>query len=286
MRHHAGRGAGGLRLARRHHPAVPRDDRREGPPPGAHPQRPGPGPAQALRFGFERAAAPGRRGDHGRRQRRPHPDRAARAAGRAGRGRGRRLPLHPRRPAGRRPVPQGPDVAAGRAHALLVRPGRHPRRHQLVQGLRCRVRPPGRHRVRGRLRDGHRAGRQGPPPPASRWPSCPPSGSTGAWDRRTSSSRPGSRTISVGTATRSAGGSREHRSGQRVVRLHRRLRRPAAAGRRPHRHRHRQPLEVRRGGPVLRRPPELPAGRGRRLRHRPDDRPAQPTATTSSPAPR
>ena len=36
---------------------------------------------------------------------------------------------------------------AGGPLALLVRPGRHPRRHQLLQGLRPRLRPPGRHRA-------------------------------------------------------------------------------------------------------------------------------------------
>ncbi len=40
-----------------------------------------------------------------------------------------------------------PDVALRPGSSLLlVRPGRHPRRDQLVQGLRCRLRPRGRHR--------------------------------------------------------------------------------------------------------------------------------------------
>ena len=59
----------------------------------------------------------------------------------------------PGRPAGRRARSSSAPVPAGRAVALLVRPGRHPRRHQLVQGLRPRLRPGGRHRVRRRLRD-------------------------------------------------------------------------------------------------------------------------------------
>ena len=61
--------------------------------------------------------------------------------------------------------------AAGRS-LRLVRPRRHPGRDQLVQGLLHRVRPRGRHRLPRRLRDRHRAGRQGPPaaPPGRRDP--------------------------------------------------------------------------------------------------------------------
>ena len=62
---------------------------------------------------------------------------------------------------------------------------------------------------------------------------------------------------------------------QRFVRLHRRLRRRGAARPRAHGRRHRQPLEVRPGRQVLRRPPRLPPRRGRRPRRRADDRAAR-----------
>ncbi len=49
---------------------------------------------------------------------------------------------------------------AGRSLAA-VRADRHPGRDELVQGLLDRLRPHGRHRLPGRLRDRHRADRQG-----------------------------------------------------------------------------------------------------------------------------
>ena len=57
----------------------------------------------------------------------------------------------------------------------------------------------GRHRVRRRLRDRHRAGGQGPSGPAARWPSCPPSGSSATRACPTSSSHPGSRATCAGS---------------------------------------------------------------------------------------
>ena len=44
-------------------------------------------------------------------------------------------------------------VALGGAQPAHLRPGRHPRRHQQLQGVRHRLRPGGRHRVADRLRD-------------------------------------------------------------------------------------------------------------------------------------
>src|SRR6185437_6484698 len=46
--------------------------------------------------------------------------------------------------------------------AAHLRAHRHPRRHELVQGLLDRVRAPGGHREPGRFRDRHRADREGP----------------------------------------------------------------------------------------------------------------------------
>ena len=94
------------------------------------------GPANAIRFGIDHAQRAGRRRHHGRRQRRPAQIDDARPAGRARRGGRRGVPLHARRPAGRRPAAEG-DCCRGwpGCSLLLVRPGRHPRRDQLVQGL-------------------------------------------------------------------------------------------------------------------------------------------------------
>ena len=69
--------------------------------------------------------------------------------------------VHARRPAGRRPAAQGRAVPPGRPVAADVRPRRHQGRHELVQGLLHRLRPAGRHRVRRRVRDRDRADRQG-----------------------------------------------------------------------------------------------------------------------------
>ena len=76
----------------------------------------------------------------------------------------------------------------------------------------------------------------------------------------------------------------EHDRRQRLRRLHRRLSRAGASRPRPRGRRDRQPLQVRPGHAHLRRPPQLPARRGRLPRRRPDDRAAHRTATTSSPA--
>ncbi len=95
----------------------------------------GPGPANAIRFGIDTAEAAGRRGDHGRRLRRPAPDRRPGPAGRPRRGGGRGVAVHARRPAGRRPAVQARAVALGRPHPALVRPGRHPRRDEQLQGV-------------------------------------------------------------------------------------------------------------------------------------------------------
>ena len=59
------------------------------------------------------------------------------------------------------PAAQAAAVALRRPVAATVRPGRHPRRDQLLQGVLDRVRPRGRHRVARRLRDRHRADREG-----------------------------------------------------------------------------------------------------------------------------
>ena len=59
-------------------------------------------------------------------------------------------------------------LAVGGSHAVLVRAGRHPRRHELVQGVRPGLRAGGRHGVDHRLHACHRARGQGPAPPAAR----------------------------------------------------------------------------------------------------------------------
>ena len=51
-----------------------------------------------------------------------------------------------RRPAGRRPAGQGRCCPRPPGARSTARPGRHPRRHQLLQGLLDRLRPRGRHR--------------------------------------------------------------------------------------------------------------------------------------------
>jgi hypothetical protein len=76
-------------------------------------------------------------------------------------------------------------------------PGGHPRRHQLVQGLRHPVRP---FRSGSRATAASRSASSWWPRPAgcaSRWPSCRPSGSTARSASPTSSSRPGCRATSL-----------------------------------------------------------------------------------------
>ena len=107
------------------------------------------------------AAAPGRRRHDGRRLRRPAPDRRAHPAGRARRRRRGRVALHAGRPAGRRPAVQAVPLARRGPHAVLVRPGRHPRRDELVQGLLPRLRRRVGIESQRRLRDRPRAHREG-----------------------------------------------------------------------------------------------------------------------------
>ena len=237
----------------------------------------------------------GARRDHGRRMRRCHADRHAHPSGRAGRGRGRRVPLHARRATGGRTGVQELPLADGRQHAVLVRPGRHARRHQLVQGLLGRLRARRRSPERSRVsRSGSswwpkRAGR------ACRSPRSPRSGSTARSARRTSNCVPGCPATYAGTSLRSArsspssrssprrpssrtapraGGTSRHAQGpdHRFVRLHRRLRRRGAAEPRVRGGRCRQLLQVRAGLEELRLSRPLHARRGRRARCRPDDR--------------
>ena len=86
----------------------------------------GRGPANAIRFGIDAARGAGRGRDDGRRLRRPAPDRRPGPAGRPGRGGRRRVPLHARRPAGRRAAVQADAVALGRAQRCTASPGSAP----------------------------------------------------------------------------------------------------------------------------------------------------------------
>ena len=169
--HAAVRGAGRRRLRRRHHASrslekYARDDPADRARASSTTYGRGPGPRDPLRHRPRDGTGGGRH--DGRRLRRPTADRRPGPARRARR-RGRRgLAVHARRAAGRRAVLKCDAVAGAGPLALLVRAGRHPRRDQLVQGLRPGVR---RSRsastVRRRLRDRHRADRQGPAPPAA-----------------------------------------------------------------------------------------------------------------------
>ena len=168
----------------------------------------------------------------------------------------------------------------GRPLAALVRPGRHPRRHQLVQGLLDRdfVREVGID-SRRRLRDRHRADRQGAPAAAAgrRDPhdlAGPQRTGTSNFKLRAVDPEylrwyrfafgPPARPLDAASAaSRHAERPREQRPmsegpRHRLGRLHRRLRRRGAARPRPRGRRHRQLLQVRPGREVLRRPPELP----------------------------
>ena len=165
------------------------------------------------------------------------------------------------------PVVEEPAVAAGRAVAVLVRPRRHPRRHQLVQGVL------GRASCATSTSTPTPASRSAsswwprPAASAARSPRSPRSGSNAARARRTSRSlsgcpaylkwyrfafgpelsldavRAAKGTASVTDAlSPTSAGAR-----QRIVRVHRRLRRRGAARPRLHGGRRRQPLEVRPG---------------------------------------
>ena len=140
--HAAVRGPRRLRLARRHDRGRTSRSTRETDPrlvPTLNTY--GRGPARALRYGIEHATrrvvvvtmADGCDD--------PTQIDAARAARRARRGRrrGESRYMHGGQQVGG-PVPEVAVLAAGRALAVLVRPGRHPRRDQLVQGLRPAVR--------------------------------------------------------------------------------------------------------------------------------------------------
>ena len=92
----------------------------------------GRGPANAIRFGIDVGGRAGRGRDDGRRLRRPPADRRPGPAGRPRRRGRRRLPLHARRPAGRRAGAEGPDVEDRGPVAPAPRAHRDQGRHQLV----------------------------------------------------------------------------------------------------------------------------------------------------------
>ena len=165
---------------------------------------------------------------------------------------------------------------------------RDARRDQLVQGVFGRVRARRRHRLRHRLRDRHRAGREGAPAShAGRGdpddlartgprhvqlqggevdPALPQVVPVRVRSQAAARRSPRGRKGTVHDPARRAEGPR-----QRIVGIHRRL--PGRGSPRPrlHRRRHRQPLQVRPGREVVRRPPALHAGRGRLPRRRPHD---------------
>ena len=238
----------------------------------------GPGQRDPLRHRPRHGA--GRRRHDGRRLRRPAPDRRAGPAGRARRGRRRRLAATCR--GGQQvggPLLKRIAVPAGRAARCTGSPGSAP------------ATPPTRSRpttasscsevgieVRRRLRDRHRARRQGARGCGGRSPRSRRSGSTarsassnfklGKWLPRylhwyryafgpqldVRAAAPPRRTESIDAHVSDAEG-----PGHRLGRLHRRLPRRGAARPRPRGRRHRQLLEVRPGREVLRRPPGLPA---------------------------
>ncbi len=229
----------------------------------------------ALRYGIDHAEADDRRGHDGRRQRRPPAGRGPGPPGRAGRRGRRRVALRQGRPAGRRPVAEADHVPRRRALPLLVRPGRHPRRDQLVQGLRPRLRAA---RWASSPTPASSSGSRWWPRPggtACRWPSCRRSGSTARsapsnfqvwswlprylrWYRYAFGPRLSMKVL--------VSGSSGFIGGYVVQEL---------LVARPRGGRHRRPLQVRQGRQVLRRRPRLPAGRGRRPRRRADDRAAR-----------
>ena len=146
---------------------------------GAQHVRARPGQRDPLRH--RRRPGAGRRGDHGRRLGRPAPDRRSGPAGRARRGGRGGVPVHARRPAGRRAAAQGLPVPAAPGGSLhTVRPGRHPGRDQQLQGVLDRLRPRGRHRQPDRVRDRARADREGDAGCGGRSPRSRRSGSTGS----------------------------------------------------------------------------------------------------------
>ena len=167
----------------------------------------GRGPANAIRYGIDHARRRRGRGDDGRRQRRPAADRRARASSSSGASSS--LPPRATCPAASRSAArsQEPAVAARRAaRCYLFGPGRDARRHELVQGvLDATSSRDGRHRVRHRVRDRHRAGREGTAAAPARSPRSRRSGSSGRRACPTSRWWRGSRATCAGTASRSAG---------------------------------------------------------------------------------
>ena len=166
--------------------------------------------------------------------------------------------------------------------AGAVRPGRHPRRDEQLQGLQHRLRPRGRHRQPDRLRD--RSGTDGQGPPAAAPGRRDPDGLARSHDRqvqlrhgrlraalpvvvllrlraeadaRAAAERSGQRVVANRQlrqpieSSRRAGNVVRHvaaeGSGHRLGRLHRRLCRRGVARARLQRRRHRQLLEVRQG---------------------------------------
>ena len=194
---------------------------------------------------------------------------------RAGRRRRRRVPVHAR--AASRSAARSLKSTFSRLAGLtllLVRAGRHARRDQLVQGVRPRVRA---------------ARSASSPTPASRSASSwsPRRAATGCRSPRSrrsgSTARDGAVELQGADVApalpalvllrlrpadqpveRAGSNIMSKIVGQRSAGLHRRLRRAGAARARPRGRRHRQLLEVRAGRAVLRRPPGLPARRGRR----------------------
>ena len=166
------------------------------------------GPARALRYGLEHATRRRHRRDHGRRQRRPAADRRSSPTSSSG---AWWSPPPSRYMQGGQQV--GGAVRSSRslsrvagAVALLVRPGRHARRHQLVQGLRPPVRRAGRHRVRRRASSSGSSWSPRPAATGCRSPRSRRSGSTGRWPVELQGARRGSRGTCAGTATPSARG--------------------------------------------------------------------------------
>ena len=227
----------------------------------------------------------------------PHADRLAGPAGRTGRRHRCGLPLHAGRSPDRGPIFKSMHVPGwpGISLHLLARVGTRDA-HEFVQGLLDGVRPDGRHRVRRRIRGRDSSSWQRPGASASRLRKSRRSGSSGRagsptsscgsgclnylrWyvirlrseaDRRRGSQRSGPcqvhalsvcswqpRTSSLSRSTGTRSVINGERPGQRFSWLHRWVRGGGAPPSRPRGGGDRQPLQVRQGHEVLRRPPCL-----------------------------